>query len=79
LKNLTAVTAWSYLVLGAKHLIDPMDKKLLYEILNALTNAHGATLYDLILETLRNRDMRHHHHRIRPSRHSSEIFQNSTT
>jgi hypothetical protein len=40
-----------------------MNEKLLYQILDALTNAHGTTLYDMILETLRNRDMRHAHHR----------------
>jgi hypothetical protein len=57
------LAAWSCLVLGAEHLIDAMDKKLVYDsILYALTNAHG-TLYDLILQTLRNHDMRHHHHR----------------
>jgi hypothetical protein len=29
-----------------------MDQKLLDQILDALTNAHGATLYDMVLETL---------------------------
>ena len=40
-----------------------MDEKLLYQILDALTNAHGTTLYDMILDTLRNRNVRHGRHR----------------
>ena len=40
-----------------------MDEKLLHQILDALTNAHGTTLYDMILGTLRNREIRHGRHR----------------
>ena len=62
-------SSWSCLVLGAERSysicghVNKMNEKLLYQILDALTNAHGTTLYDMILETLRNRDMRHAHHR----------------
>jgi hypothetical protein len=40
-----------------------MDQHLLNQILNALTDAHGITLYDMVLQTLRSRDVRHSHHR----------------
>jgi hypothetical protein len=40
-----------------------MDQHLLNQILDALTNAHGTTLYDMVLLTLRSRDMRHGQHR----------------
>ena len=40
-----------------------MDRKLLDQILDALTNAHGMSLYDMVLETLRSCDVRHGCHR----------------
>jgi hypothetical protein len=40
-----------------------MDQHLLNQILNALTNAHGTTLYDMVLQTLRSHDVMHGHHR----------------
>ena len=39
-----------------------MDQHLLNQILNALTNAHGTTLYDVVLQTLRSHDARHSCH-----------------
>jgi len=39
-----------------------MDQKLLDQILDILTNAHGMTLYDMVLETLWSCDTRHGHH-----------------
>jgi len=40
-----------------------MDQKLLDQILDALTNAHSMSLYDMVLETLQSCDVRHgcHH------------------
>jgi hypothetical protein len=40
-----------------------MDQHLLNQILNSLNNAHGTTLYDMVLQILRSRDMMHSHHR----------------
>ena len=40
-----------------------MDQNLLNQILTTLTNVHGTTLYDMVLQTLRSHDVRHNHHR----------------
>jgi hypothetical protein len=40
-----------------------MDQNLLNQILATLTNVHGTTLYDMVLQTLRSHDVRHSHHR----------------
>jgi hypothetical protein len=39
-----------------------MDQHLLNEILAALTNTHGTTLYDMVLQKLWSCDVRHSHH-----------------
>jgi hypothetical protein len=39
-----------------------MDQHLLNQILDTLTNAHGTTLYDMVLQILRSHDVRHRHH-----------------